>query len=170
MQAPAIAVASWGQLIINNTFFAIPCKMEFAKIMPASQINANLTSAAETAPNQNPLFFNFTKTKINNALPAIINKIIGASPNGKSPVYKEIKLGTKHNKKAASTPITLAEIKSKAFTIDPVISWLPKYGAITAIATNPQNCKVFTKTNFISIDTTFSCPILLYDILTFSRI
>ena len=86
MAAPAIAVANWGQLIINKTFLAMPCKIVFARIMPMVQINANLTSAAGSAPNQNPLFFKLTKTKINNALPVIINGIMGAIANGKSPV------------------------------------------------------------------------------------
>ena len=54
MQAPAIAVANWGQLIINITFFAIPLKTEFAKTIPTNQIKANLIMAAGMAPAQNP--------------------------------------------------------------------------------------------------------------------
>jgi len=34
MQAPAIAVASCGQLIINKTFFEIPFKTEFTRSIP----------------------------------------------------------------------------------------------------------------------------------------
>lgn len=52
MQAPAIAVANWGQLIINITFFAIPLKTEFAKTMPTARMNANFIIAAGIAPVQ----------------------------------------------------------------------------------------------------------------------
>ena len=56
MQAPAVAVANWGQLIINITFFAIPLRTEFTKTMPTAQMNANLIMAAGIAPCQKPLF------------------------------------------------------------------------------------------------------------------
>jgi len=95
--------------------------------------------AAGIAPNQNPLALNFEKVKTIKALPVIINGIIGAMAIGKSPVYKEIKLGIRHNIKAVSTPVNITDIKSKALTIEPVINWLPKYGAKTAIETKMLN-------------------------------
>ena len=115
MAAPAIAVASCGQLIINKTFLATgPFKTEPARIIPTDQIKIYFTMAAGTAPNQNPLFFNFVKTKINNVLPVIIKGIMGAKANGKRPVYIEIRLGIKHSRKADSNPKVETEIKSRA--------------------------------------------------------
>lgn len=140
MAAPEIAVANCGQLIINKTFLAIgPFKTELAKSVPTDQIKTNFTRAAGTAPTQNPLAFNFEKTKINNALPVIINGIMGAKANGKSPVYIEIKLGIRQSRKADSNPKVAAEIKRRALTMDPVISWFKKYGAATASATQTLN-------------------------------
>ena len=52
MQAPAIAVANCGQLIISTTFGAIPLKTDLAKSVPAPQIKINFTADAETAPHQ----------------------------------------------------------------------------------------------------------------------
>ena len=120
--APAMAVASCGQLIINITVFEIPFKTEFAKTIPTDQIKINLIIAARIAPVQKFFLPNLEKIRTNKAFPAIINGIIGAKAKGKRPVYMEIRLGIKHNKKADSTPIKLTEIKSRALTIDPVIN------------------------------------------------
>lgn len=127
MQAPAIAVANCGQLIINNTPFAVPFKIEFAKIIPTDKIKIYFTNAAGIAPNQKfllacPERSRREKIKTINAFPVIINGIIGAKVNGKSPVYKDIKLGTKHKKKADSKLKTDAEINNNALTIEPVIN------------------------------------------------
>lgn len=123
MAAPAIAVASCGQLIINKTFLAIaPFKTEFAKTVPAEKIKTYFIKAAGTAPDQNPFLFNFKKTKTIKAFPVIIKGIIGAKANGNNPVYIEIKLGIKHNKKADSNPSVATEINNNALTIDPVIN------------------------------------------------
>jgi len=126
MAAPAMAVASCGQLIIKKTFFAMPCKTEFAKSTPTEQIKIYFIIAAGIALSQKLFFESFENTKTIKAFPVIINGIIGAKAKGKRPVYIEIKLGIKHKRKADSKPIVATEIKSRALTMDPVISWFPK--------------------------------------------
>ena len=58
----------------------------------------------ELRQTKNPFFLIPKKLKLIIAFPVIIKGIIGAIANGKSPVYIEIKLGIKHNKKAVSKP------------------------------------------------------------------
>lgn len=114
MHAPIIAVANCGQLIIKLIFFS--------KINPVAKIKINFRKAADTDAIQKFLFLNLENTKTKIIFPIIINGITGASANDKSPVKREIMLGTRHKTKAVSTPKTITEIKSRAFTIDPVIS------------------------------------------------
>ena len=104
MAAPAMAVANCGQLIINITFEAIPCKIELAKTIPTDQIKINFIKAAGIAPTQKFFFPNLENIKTINAFPVIINGIIGAKASGRRPVYIEIKLGIKHKRKADSNP------------------------------------------------------------------
>jgi len=129
IQAPARAVANCGQLIIIIIGFEIPCKTEFAKIIPTDQIKINFKNAANIEAVQKLLALsrvegslNLKNTKTKIIFPIIINGITGAKANGKRPVKSEIKLGTRHKTIADSTPIIITEIKSRAFTIDPVIN------------------------------------------------
>lgn len=122
MTAPAIAVASCGQLIISNTFLAVPFSTELAKIVPTDKIKTYFIIAAGIAPAQKFFLPNLEKVKTNKVFPIIMNGIIGAKANGKSPVYIEIRLGIKHKRKADSKPNVDAEINNSALTINPVIS------------------------------------------------
>ena len=100
----------------------MPCKTEFAKIIPTDQIKINFIKADGIALSPKDFLFNLLKTKTIKAFPVIINGIIGTKANGRRPVYIEIKLGIRHKRKADSNPIVATEIKSKALTIGPVIS------------------------------------------------
>lgn len=160
--APARAVASCGQLIINNTFLAMPCSVVLAKISPTENIKINLVTAAGIAFTQKFFTGSFEKIKTSKAFPIIIKGIIGAKANGSSPVYIEIKLGIRHNRKADSMPIMLAEIKRRALTMDPVTSWFKKYGAATANATKILSWKAFTAINFKLIGITASFSFILF--------
>jgi hypothetical protein len=76
--------------------------------------------AAGTAPTQKPFFFKPEKTKTNRALPVIIKGIIGAKARGRSPVYIEIRLGIKHNRKADSNPKVDAEINKSQKPVEKI--------------------------------------------------